>query len=79
MVGGGWVGGQAGPKHDCFLVSLRLNSFYDTTSSFFTPNLTVQDRFCMILRSKVSFLLSFVAKNQYCTDTSVQCGILEGR
>ena len=51
------------------------HTVYDTTSSFFTLNLTVQIDFCMILWSKVGFLLLIFAKivaNQYCTDTSVQ-------
>ena len=37
--GGWWVG----PKYDCLLVSLRLDQFCDTTSTFLTPNLTVED------------------------------------
>ena len=45
MEGGGWgVGGWAGPKDDCLLVSLQLDPFCDTTSTIFTPNLTVEDR-----------------------------------
>ena len=65
-----------GPKDDCFLVSLQLDLFYDTTSSFFTLNFIGNIDFCMILRSKVSFLPKIVA-NQYCTDTSVQPANLE--
>ena len=38
--GGWWVG----PKDDCLLASLRLDPFCDTTSTLFTPNLTVEDR-----------------------------------
>ena len=36
-MGGGWVG----PKDDCLLGSLRLDPFCDTTSTLFSPNLTV--------------------------------------
>ena len=38
-MGGGWVG----PKDDCLLASLRLDPFCDTTSTLFSPNLTVGD------------------------------------
>ena len=44
MVGGGGGGGGVGPIDDCLLVSLRLYPFCDTTSTFLTPNLTVEDR-----------------------------------
>ena len=33
-----------GPKGDCLLTSLPLDLFCDTTSTLFTPNLTVEDR-----------------------------------
>ena len=38
------MGGRVGPKDDCLLVSLRLDLFCDTISTFLTPNLTVEDR-----------------------------------
>ena len=33
-----------GPKDDCLLVSLLLDLFCDTNSTFLTLNLTVEDR-----------------------------------
>ena len=41
---GGGVGGWVGPKDDCLLASLRRDPFCDTTSTLFTPNLTVEER-----------------------------------
>ena len=38
-MGGGWLG----PKDGCLLASLRLDPFCDTTSTHFSPNLTVKD------------------------------------
>ena len=34
---------RVGPKDDCLLASLRLDPFCDTTSTLFSPNLTVGD------------------------------------
>ena len=45
-----------GPKDDCLLASLRLDPFCDTTSTPFTPNLTVKMDLCMILGPKVGVL-----------------------
>ena len=45
VVGGGaGVGGWALKMTACMLASLRLDPFCDTTSTLFSPNLTVGDR-----------------------------------
>ena len=49
-----------GPKDDCLLVSLRLDPFCDTTSTFLTPNLTVEYR-------QDGYLHDFRAQGQYST------------
>ena len=49
-----------GPKDDCLLAFLRLDPFCDTTSTLFTPNLTVEEigkmDLCMILGPKVAVI-----------------------
>ena len=41
-----------GPKDDCLLVSLRLDLFCDTTSTFLTLNLTVEDGYLHDFRAQ---------------------------
>ena len=75
---GGWVG----PKDDCLLASLRLDPFCDTTSTLFSPNLTVGDRQGSVHDFRAQGRCSTVAKivgNNYCTETSVQPATVEVR